>query len=230
MTVTVQDPNVTIAPPPWRLTGRGYIVGLHCSSAFGQSCAADSPGVRGKALGGLGALMLVDYHESDVGPYQELLLCPGRFRIGRDSAASVTHIWVSTQASVVNGRRHWGLPKEQAVFEARDDDDGRQILTVQRGDRSPLRFVFRSSGPALPITTRLLPQRWHTLEQPWQHQVYRTVVQARGRTRLARLEDCHNPPDSGFPDFAGQARSIGTAATDFELMFPNAHIRAAAEQ
>ncbi len=219
--------NHDIKPPPWRLTGRGHIVGLHCSRAFGQACAADANEDRGQALGGFGALMVIDYHHSDVGPYRELLLCPGRFRAGAKSTASITHIWVSTRTSVTNGRQHWGLPKEQAVFDSRQHDDGRETITVHRDGRAPLRFVFHTRGLSLPINTRLFPARWHTLEQPWKGHSYRTVVGARGRLSPARLAYYDNPRDSGFPDFTGRARRIGTVTADFELIFPVADIRRA---
>ena len=52
-----------------------------------------------------------------VGPYDELMIIPGLFsRPGKDGgepsyALAITRIYVSTVASVANGRRLWGIPK-----------------------------------------------------------------------------------------------------------------------
>jgi hypothetical protein len=70
-----------VAAPPWTLTGDGYIFTFWFTKkwvkAFGHLLGFQSE----NALGGLGTVMLVDYHSSDVGPYQELLIVPGRFEL-----------------------------------------------------------------------------------------------------------------------------------------------------
>ncbi|ETV91168.1 hypothetical protein H310_14175 [Aphanomyces invadans] len=86
---------------------------------------------------GLGFVMLIRYTDSPVGPYDELLLVPGAFTppspgnpIARTNhmketflqahgllaARRVTRIFVSTEASLRNGRRNWGIRKELADF------------------------------------------------------------------------------------------------------------------
>ncbi|CAE7226416.1 unnamed protein product [Rhizoctonia solani] len=71
--------------------------------------------------GGLGTIQLIRYHSSPVGPYDELLYVPGQmnFKAGGSSLSglSITRIYVSSFASVVNGRRNWNIPKRLARFE-----------------------------------------------------------------------------------------------------------------
>ncbi|GAB1521184.1 hypothetical protein RhiTH_004275 [Rhizoctonia solani] len=71
--------------------------------------------------GGLGTIQLIRYHSSPVGPYDELLYVPGQmnYKIGGSSMSglSITRIYVSSFASVVNGRRNWNIPKHLAKFE-----------------------------------------------------------------------------------------------------------------
>lgn len=216
--------TATIAPPPWRLTGRGAIVLLHCDAAFGNACAADQPGLDGKACGGLGTLMVVDYAHTDVGAYRELLLCPGRFEWpDRRRAPAVTHIWVSTQASVVNGRHHWGLPKHQAAF-AVERRARHETYRIRRGDQSAVTLSVKAYGPALPATTRLLPSRWHTLDQPWQDRRYRTTVSAGGRMRWARLTQLDIPADAGFPALDNARILAALQIPRFRMIFPRARI------
>ncbi|GAB3670557.1 acetoacetate decarboxylase family protein [Salinisphaera aquimarina] len=213
------------SPAPWQLTGHGYVQALRCSREFGEQCLRACPEFEGRALGGMGALMYIDYASSNVGPYRELLLSPGTFEIGGRRAAAITHIWVSSPASVANGRRNWGLPKEQAVFESAYNADGSETVRVHRDTAPPLSLTFAARGPALPVTTAILPRRWRTLEQPWHGQLYRTAIQARGRARIAALREVSNPAGSGFPDFSEQTRIVTVAASAFELVFPVPTIR-----
>lgn len=217
----MSPPNIE-APAPWQLTGRGYVIALSCSPTFGERCAENVPDLAGRARGGMGALMLIDYASSNVGPYRELLLCPGRFEFGHRQAAAITDIWVSTSASVDNGQRNWGLPKRLARFETLASNDVRERFRVQLPNHTALTLSFTRSGPRLPLSTGILPRAWRTLEQPWQGRYYRTLIRARTRSRLARLADYDIPNDSGFPDIAGQTPRIGLYADRFDLCFPPA--------
>ncbi|MES1949342.1 hypothetical protein S4A8_00735 [Salinisphaera sp. S4-8] len=209
-------------PAPWQLSGRGYIIALSCSPAFGEICARDMPALAGRARGGMGVLMVVDYASSNVGPYRELLLCPGRFDIGQRPTAAITHIWVSTQASVDNGQRNWGLPKRLASFDTLAHDAHSERVRVQLPAHAPLTLALSRHGPRLPLGTGMLPSAWHTLEQPWHGHFYRTVIQANTRGRFARLRNHDIPHDSGFPDIGSQALGIGVYADGFDLRFPPA--------
>jgi acetoacetate decarboxylase len=74
--------------------------------------------------------MLVDYEQSPVGPYQELLFIPGRFQFGRRRYYMVTQIYVSTQVSVENGQENWGIPKQLAQFHFETVDERVKQFTV----------------------------------------------------------------------------------------------------
>ncbi|KAL5333138.1 hypothetical protein BJX70DRAFT_381846 [Aspergillus crustosus] len=59
--------------------------------------------------GWLKAVMVIRYEETDVGPYDELILVPGSAvnpHTGK-SDMRISTIYVSTDASVWNGRRNW---------------------------------------------------------------------------------------------------------------------------
>ncbi|RYG66149.1 hypothetical protein EON80_16000 [bacterium] len=75
------------APPPWKLRG--------------EAVALLAPSFRLR--------LLVNYHESPVGPYREHALVSFGWR-----GPSVTQMSVDSLNSVVWGRRNWGFPK---VFE-----------------------------------------------------------------------------------------------------------------
>lgn len=139
-------------PPPWTLTGRGWI------AAFLP--APDAP---------LGALMLLRYAASPVGPYDELLWVawgPGP----RGWRPQVRAIVVSSAASVAWGRRNWNLPKRPAHFEWQGDWTGSreagQVCVTGEDDREVARLAFRAGGPQLPVSTALIPAPLRTLAQP----------------------------------------------------------------
>ncbi|MDT0634711.1 acetoacetate decarboxylase family protein [Spectribacter hydrogenooxidans] len=215
------------APPPWQLRGQGYIILIRCSRDFGEHCAADVPGLAGRALGGIGTVMVVDYSESAVGPYRELLLVPGRFEVEGRKRFAVTDILVSSQPSVDNGRRNWGLPKALASFQHHTVESGNEHVRVSRDDRpfAELRFARRSLS--WPVTTALAPGGWHTLVQPWEGRRYTTRISARGRVRPARLTKCRID-DAVFPDFSSQRVLSCLQVTSFSMVFPPAIVEDAA--
>ncbi|GAB3639487.1 acetoacetate decarboxylase family protein [Spirosoma arcticum] len=98
--------------------------------------------------GWVGTVMLVDYETSPVGPYQELLFVPGLFRFGDTTSFSIAKIYVSTRASVWNGRQNWGIPKELAHFSFVLNSDGSRTISVRWGV-TPLVAGY-SLGPSLP--------------------------------------------------------------------------------
>ncbi|KAL0572109.1 hypothetical protein V5O48_009862 [Marasmius crinis-equi] len=70
----------------------------------------------------IGALMLVRYASTPVGPYDELIYIPGRwaYASGRNGLR-ITRLYVSTDASVFNGRTNWNIPKHRANFSFHKD-------------------------------------------------------------------------------------------------------------
>lgn len=214
-------------PAPWQLTGAGYVIVLRCTRAFGNACAADQPALVGRALGGIGVVMVISYDHSNVGPYRELLIVPGSFEYAGRAIRTVTHIWVSTQASRINGQHNWGLPKQTADFDWEQGPGERERVAASLAGRPAVELDLSAHAPTLPVTTGLLPRRWRTLEQLYDGHLYRTCIRARGQTRAAKLRDYDNPAGSGFPDFASQKRLLCIQAPAFELTFPRAHISAA---
>src|SRR5262245_61022490 len=105
-----------IVPPPWRLTGSGYILLYRWFPRdFVAVQGQVPPALAGSFKGGASAVMVVNYENSEVGPYRELLFIPGLFERG----FSITRTYVSSQASVDSGRANWGIPKQLAEFDVR---------------------------------------------------------------------------------------------------------------
>ncbi|KAH6707940.1 hypothetical protein BKA61DRAFT_558607 [Leptodontidium sp. MPI-SDFR-AT-0119] len=138
--------NVSKAPPvvalaPWTLKGTIYSFMFYISPSSAQTLQdnksllyspleASSKFSDGKLVGGLASIQIIRYTESPVGPYDELVLVPGKFEYEVDAKDKdgnlkrevrrnlrVTKIYVSQEATCWNGRNNWNIPKHLADFE-----------------------------------------------------------------------------------------------------------------
>ena len=204
-----------LVPPPWTLRGSGWIFLYR----FPDSFAHRESGLATNRLrfrGGFGAVMLVNYTDSDVGPYDELLIIPGRTSANGYQGYTVSRIYVSTQASVINGRRNWGIPKELADFHWESSPDGSQNVTAAKDGAQFLRMKARPTRLSFPLSTRLFSPQ---LLQPVSEGFLATALTGRGRGRLARLESLWIDAEH-FPDAAQFAPTVAVRITGFQLTFP----------
>ena len=74
--------KVKTYPAPWNLRGKGYIFLYKFKKDFVAQSGNVPAFLDGAFAGGFGSVMLVDYGESNAGPYGELLFIPGKFRFG----------------------------------------------------------------------------------------------------------------------------------------------------
>jgi hypothetical protein len=205
--------SANIVPPPWNLRGDGIILLYNFTLKALQAMNAVTPEM-GEFRGGISALMLVDYTESGVGPYRELLFIPGRFRKDGARGWSISKIVVSTQASIDSGRANWGIPKEYAEFHRTHEGDmqgwsvsagGQPFLTIRY---TPGRVAFRAfTGPfSVPLVQHL------------DGQTFVTRIRASGVCKLARL-DAFGVDPAFFPDVSGLEPLGAIRATTFRMTF-----------
>jgi len=210
-------------PAPWTLHGQGHIFLYRFSRAFINQEGLMPASLRPAFVGGVGALMLVTYSHSDCGPYRELLLIPGNFLIQGKVRRSITHIVVSTEVSVVNGRRNWGIPKQEGSFVVDRDADGREAWSVHSDGRAIFQGRVSSVGwvPWLPLHSALLP---HTLAHAYQDELFVTKVSARAWGKPCRLTVDHEPGTNGL-DFSTERPLIGMSIDPFSMTFhvPTVH-------
>jgi hypothetical protein len=208
------DMTTAIVPPPWKLKGDALILLYNFTPQVLTALGAVSSAM-GEFRGGIGALMLVDYVESGVGPYRELLLIPGRFRRDGAKGWSISKILVSTQASIDSGRTNWGIPKEYADFYRTHDGDvqgwsvsigGEPLLNIRY---TPGKVAFRVfTGPfSAPVLQHL------------DGKTFVSGIKANGVCKLAKLDEFSINP-ALFPDVS-KVEPLGVVrATTFRLTFP----------
>jgi len=215
------------APAPWTLTGCGYIAAIRCDPGYlDAGCFLESARARGRR-GRIAYMMLVDYTDSPVGPYQELLFIPGR--VSTTTGAShwtISRIFVSTEASVSNGRDNWGIPKELADFDIHYDTSGRGCdeFRVALDGHTFASMSFRPWGFSLPVTTRILPASMCTLVQSWRGREYVFTPEASGRAGPAKMAECAIDAEV-FPDLTRGAVLTCLQVPDFTMTFPVARVR-----
>ncbi|MBH0123197.1 hypothetical protein I0Q12_28405 [Rhodococcus sp. CX] len=121
--------------------------------------------------------MMVDYLESPVGPYREILASPV-LRPGVIPSMAVPFIAVDSEPSVHGGRTHWHLPKVLAEFAG---DVTRTFSAT--GESWKVTTTASPKGPELPIAGGL------TFAQPLDGGgLLRATAKLRGRFRYARVE------------------------------------------
>lgn len=120
--------SLPIAPPPWTCKAAAWVLPFYNPASSGlprdvaydslEACAPSFSSQKdaGSYKGGLCIAQIIRYSDTPVGTYDELVLLPGYFNgVGPEGKQKkdlrVTGIWVSQEATLMNGRRNWNIPK-----------------------------------------------------------------------------------------------------------------------
>ena len=212
--------DIPRVPAPWKLKGNGYILLYKFSKKEIEHDAFLSPRFRENFRGGLAALMIVDYTESDAGPYRELLLIPGKFNYGKSVKNTISRIYVSTMESVVNGIENWAIPKNMAAFTITKNDDARTDVTVEDNGVTFFSIKLKTGRVPFPVHTAFMP---FPLVQEKDGKAYYTRFTGRGIGRLAKVLDVQVDKNY-FPDISRKKPLLAIAVNPFEICFPVAEI------
>ncbi|KLT46231.1 hypothetical protein CC85DRAFT_298922 [Cutaneotrichosporon oleaginosum] len=181
--MSVDNAAITPAPAPWRCRATVYTAVFWVSPsqtadpAFAEAAydplERAAPFGAGKPEGGVGSIMLIRYRDTPVGPYDEMMLLPGKFgyevdapsagagKRSKKSKLRITRIYVSQRNTTWNGRTNWNIPKHLARFDFTEHADGSAECKVfplaGGGAGAPVfqaRFVPSPYVPPLPVSTR----------------------------------------------------------------------------
>lgn len=218
--------KITDAPAPWTLTGDIAYLFVHGSRTAQESFNEDPDPSRSPFRGGLGGIMLVRYTNSPVGPYDELLLVPGRYQFGDTTYYRISQIYVSSLDSVINGRRNWNVPKKLAVFQWSDNNTFVKIFLPESTEPfctvrvRPRLYCFPMNSGIVPASFRSLLQP--PLEETTEKNIYlKTIPSCSGWFRpLVQLIEFKTdgkeiPATEQFPMY-----TYGVGYEAFTLVFP----------
>jgi len=91
-----------VTPAPWSLHGDAFLLPTLKVSAIKQYDVNPLHGAKHWGL--FGAVILVKYPETSVGPYSELIFTSGLHSLGSPVGFHISQIYVNSQASVDGGR------------------------------------------------------------------------------------------------------------------------------
>lgn len=221
------SPCLQPVPAPWILHGDAHVL-------LAWLPAEALPVPRGvshlqrprRSLGGVGALAFIRYAASDVGAYDELLwLTPFGLSEHGQHMHSVTHIFVSSEASEISGRANWGIPKQRAEFDVTQPAPGTQHVTVWSATGRIASFEVATRPRSLHADTKTLPRSLMTLGQVLDSRLFIVTPRVRGRLHRARFTNVE-AAEERFVNLR-RARPLGAfTLSAFEMRFPAADVRA----
>jgi Acetoacetate decarboxylase (ADC) len=216
------EPN---APAPWELRASGYIIVLRCAREQVDADSFTPQSLRAARTGPFAYAMFLDYTHAPVGPYRELLFIPGAFRYPDRTCFTITKIYVSSEASLVNGRRNWGIPKELAQFEVEYGVGGERVdrVCMSVDGRPAAELTLRHHAIGLPLIGGLVPAGLRTLRQTLDGRQFTLAPTATGSLRAGRVLQARI--DGGrFPAFTPQDVALVVKLRNALWSFPVAHV------
>ncbi|KAI3321991.1 hypothetical protein HD806DRAFT_536464 [Xylariaceae sp. AK1471] len=172
----MDDAPIVPLPAPWQLKGTVYMVSFlskagklpdHAYSPLERDSTYASLAASGEHQGGISQFQVIRYTKSPVGPYDELIICPGYFSYELEEAgkrkvkknARISRIYVSQKYTCWNGRTNWNIPKHLARFQWDDLADGATRVRVYPHDTSGDPSESRPSDVPL-FQATFKPMRW----------------------------------------------------------------------
>jgi len=206
--------------PPWHLQGDAFILNYWLTPNFIKHNHAFH--IAPSPIGRVVQVILVRYHESPVGPYDELLLLDHPL-ISKRRLSSIAKIYVSTETSVVHGQHFWGIPKQLAEFEwVIKDDVAYCTISFEQQEMSLCLYKYKHSQTFY-MNSHHLPARLLNIQQTWQGLHYQFSPQFRGKLCKLKQAAWKNMLDI-FPDFSQAKYLHSFYVPEFQLTLPKAKI------
>ena len=206
--------------PPWHLQGDAFILNYWLTPNFIKHNHAFH--IAPSPIGRVVQIILIRYHESPIGPYDELLLLDHPL-ISKRRLSSIAKIYVSTETSVVHGQHFWGIPKQLAEFEwVIKDDVAYCTISFEQQEMSLCLYKYKHSQTFY-MNSHHLPARLLNIQQTWQGLHYQFSPQFRGKLCKLKQAAWKNTLDI-FPDFSQAKYLHSFYVPEFQLTLPKAKI------
>lgn len=205
-------------PLPWHLTGDGYILNYWLSPQLTHHLKRFN--LEESKFGRLIQIVLVRYHTSPVGPYDELLLLDHKMNHFK-MHSNIPKIYVSTQASIDEGRFHWGIPKELAQFNWEFTKTCLLCEISTQGEKLRIHLNLSNPSFSFPVSSNILPSQLLRIQQQDQQYQYNFSPSFKGHLTYISQAQWHSSQNI-FPDLSQALFLKGFYSKNFELIFPEA--------
>ena len=200
-----------LTPAPWHVTGRGFILVYRFTQNFIRESCFLSEKFKTLKWSGLGYVMIVDYKDSPVGPYHELLIMPGKARFNQTRRNTISKIYVDSKESMLNGRNNWGIPKELTEF-IWTENNGCHFIEIGSNPKW-FKITVETGSIPFPIDTRLLSIHLH---QELEKIIFKVSPICNGQGHFAWLKQIKVDPHY-FPEISLQKPLLALYANPFKL-------------
>lgn len=204
---------------PWKLKGEGIVITHRIKKSWILKNGLIPIHLHQNFKGGLAFTMLVDYHESDCGPYKELLFIPGFFLIKNRYRLMITKIYVNSEDSISSGRNNWGIPKEFAKITWQNFNN-EIIFEALQDDQMILKAKVKSNKFAFPVTTKISPFNMHQ-EMDNKSYVFKPV--GKGKSAFSKLKEI-SISKNHFPNIQEGKLVNCVHIKKFNMSFPTSKI------
>ncbi len=213
-------------PPPWNLKGEGFIIPFLGNKSLLLDKGFIPEEDKDFFVGGVGAIMVVNYESSNVRPYFELLFIPGDFEHIRTTNTStqkkiykkITKIYVSSLTSVQEGRLNWAIPKEMAEFTWKKELNKTMISASTKESGIFLEAEFTKKFFHFPISTRLYPIS--LLQKSETGKLINTQFLGSGKSKFSSINKWTVNEKLFANPISISNFCFGLSADDFNIIFP----------
>lgn len=233
----LKSTSIGLAPTPWQLRGRGYLMFFRFSVDQQKRRSFLSRSQQARLEGGLSTVLLLDHQDSSVGSHQELLYIPGKLPCAGEQLSTFSKAYSSSQEAIDGARLHWGITKEAACFDFDADptefihDDHSMVvaektthfISVKKGSSNVLATGLRAYGPSFGLSSRFLPKSLLRMGQSLNNQSFVFQPELQARARLVHVDSLFINPTL-FPDVR-LARLVGCLQlNNLNMTYPLAQI------
>ena len=153
-----------VTPAPWSLHGDAFLLPTLKVNTIKQYDVNPLHGAKHWGL--FGAVILVKYPETSVGPYSELIFTSGLHRLGSHVGFHISQIYVDSQASVDGGRANWAVPKKLATFDWQTQGGQQHVkVTLPHANQPFFTASFKQSQFSIPASSVVVPPPLKTILQ-----------------------------------------------------------------
>ena len=100
----------------YEFKGNGYVLFYRFDEEFIRLETFLPESLKNNYCRGVGAVLYLNYTQSEIGPYKELLFIPGKFCYRGKKNHFISKAYTSTEEAAKFGRDNWFIPKEKATF------------------------------------------------------------------------------------------------------------------